>query len=99
MYVNEYVLSLSLLPSSRPNELLTDEVNTQLTQEQVLLKGMRYESMRYEVLGIDGMGHKFMEYLVLIHVHACSEYRLHPITGCSIVDGGRVSRFKLPGPT
>ena len=94
MYVNEYVILLSLLPSPRPNELLTDEVNTQLTQEQVLLKGMRYESMRYEsmryeVLGIDGMGHKFMEYLVLIHVHACSEYRLHPITGCSIVDRGR----------
>ena len=92
------MILLSLLPSSRPNELLTDEVNTQLTQEQareqVLLKGMRYESMRYEsmryeVLGIDGMGHKFMEYLVLIHVHACSEYRLHPITGCSIVDRGR----------
>ena len=49
MYVNEYVLLLSLLPSSRPNELLTDEVNTQLTQEQVLLKGMRYESTRYEL--------------------------------------------------
>ena len=94
MYVNEYMILLSLLPSSRPNELLTDEVNTQLTQEQVLLKGMRYE-----VLGIDGMGHEFMEYLVLIHVHACSENRLHPVTGCSIIDGGRISRFKLPGPT
>ena len=90
---------LSFTSSSRPNELLTDEVNTQLTQEQVLLKGMRYEGMRYEVLGIDGMGHKFMEYLVL-YMHAVNIGSTQ-LTGCSIVDGGRgrVSRFKLPGPT
>ena len=75
------MLLLSLLPSSRPNKLLTDEVNTQLTQEQVLLKGMRYESMGYKVLSIDGVGHEFMEY----EFSTCTRIHLHynnPKKGC-----------------